>query len=152
MRIVRINALDTEWGRADAAAFAGAPADAILVPKVNGPADLDGDGDRVIMVDDRGELVDGDELLFVHEGEADLYCDYGHLEIRDGDYVVLPRSTMWRLECEAEMRLLLVEATGGAYQLPDKGMVGPHAVFDPAILDVPAIDDAFAAQQDEKGG
>jgi phosphoglucosamine mutase len=26
---------------------------------------LDGDGDRVIMVDDRGELVDGDELLFI---------------------------------------------------------------------------------------
>ena len=40
-RIVRINALDTEWGRDDAAAFAGAAADAILVPKVNGPADLD---------------------------------------------------------------------------------------------------------------
>jgi homogentisate 1,2-dioxygenase len=56
---------------------------------------------------------------------------------------------MWRLECEAEMRLLLVEATGGAYQLPDKGMVGPHAVFDPAILDTPALDEAFVAQQDE---
>jgi phosphoglucosamine mutase len=26
---------------------------------------LDGDGDRVIMVDDQGELVDGDELLFI---------------------------------------------------------------------------------------
>jgi phosphoglucosamine mutase len=26
---------------------------------------FDGDGDRVIMVDDRGELVDGDELLFI---------------------------------------------------------------------------------------
>ncbi len=26
---------------------------------------LDGDGDRVIMVDDRGEILDGDELLFV---------------------------------------------------------------------------------------
>src|SRR6185312_16398135 len=22
---------------------------------------------------------DGDELLFIHEGAADLYCDYGHL-------------------------------------------------------------------------
>ena len=41
-RIVRINGFDTEWGRADAAAFAGhAGADAVLVPKVNGPADLD---------------------------------------------------------------------------------------------------------------
>jgi len=40
-RIVRINALDTDWGREDAAAFAGSAADALLVPKVNGPADLD---------------------------------------------------------------------------------------------------------------
>lgn len=41
-RIVRINGFDTEWGRADAAAFAGhGGVDAILVPKVNGPGDLD---------------------------------------------------------------------------------------------------------------
>jgi homogentisate 1,2-dioxygenase len=93
---------------------------------------------------------DGDELLFVHEGSARLFCDYGRLDIRDGDYVVLPRSTMWRLETEAPLKLLLVEATGGAYRLPDKGLVGPHAVFDAAILDTPAIDPAFLDQQDER--
>jgi (3S)-malyl-CoA thioesterase len=42
VRIVRINGFDTDWGRADAAAFADHPgADALLVPKVNSPADLD---------------------------------------------------------------------------------------------------------------
>jgi len=42
VRIVRINGFDTEWGRADAAAFANhLGADAVLVPKVNSPADLD---------------------------------------------------------------------------------------------------------------
>ncbi len=42
VRIVRINALDTAWGAADAAAFASHPGvDAILVPKVSGAADLD---------------------------------------------------------------------------------------------------------------
>lgn len=45
-RIVRINGLDTGWGRADAAALAkaiagGAKVDAVLVPKVNRAADLD---------------------------------------------------------------------------------------------------------------
>ncbi len=34
-RIVRINALDTEWGRDDVAAFRGVPVDAILIPKVS---------------------------------------------------------------------------------------------------------------------
>ena len=40
-KIVRINGLDTPWGRDDAAAFAASAADALLVPKVNSPADLD---------------------------------------------------------------------------------------------------------------
>ena len=39
-RIVRINGFDTEWGRDDAAAFATG-ADAVLVPKVSHPGDLD---------------------------------------------------------------------------------------------------------------
>lgn len=41
LRIVRINGLDTEWGADDARAFATGNADAILIPKVNSPADLD---------------------------------------------------------------------------------------------------------------
>jgi homogentisate 1,2-dioxygenase len=48
------------------------------------------------------------------------------------------------------MDILLVEATNSSYQLPDRGLVGAHAIFDPAILDVPKIDDAFRAQQNEQ--
>lgn len=40
-RIVRVNGFDTEWGAADVAAFAGLGVEGILLPKVNGPADLD---------------------------------------------------------------------------------------------------------------
>lgn len=40
-RIVRINGLDTEWGADDARAVAGMECDAVLVPKVNGPEDVD---------------------------------------------------------------------------------------------------------------
>jgi (3S)-malyl-CoA thioesterase len=40
-RIVRINGLDTQWGRADAAAVAAMDCDAILLPKVNSAADVD---------------------------------------------------------------------------------------------------------------
>lgn len=41
MCIVRVNALDTPWGRDDIAAFADARIDALLVTKVNRGADLD---------------------------------------------------------------------------------------------------------------
>lgn len=40
-RIVRINGMDTEWGAADAAAARDMGADAVLLPKVDGPQDLD---------------------------------------------------------------------------------------------------------------
>lgn len=92
---------------------------------------------------------DGDDLLFVHEGAGELFCDYGHLTLRDGDYVVIPRSTNWRIEVNEPMQLLMIEATNGSYQLPEKGLVGNHAIFDPACLDVPDIDAAFKAQYSE---
>ncbi|PXW79506.1 (3S)-malyl-CoA thioesterase [Ruegeria sp. P4] len=41
VKIVRINGLDTAWGRADAEAAAHMGCDAILLPKVSSPADLD---------------------------------------------------------------------------------------------------------------
>lgn len=37
---IRANGLDTPWGAADLAAIAGSQADAVLVPKVNGPDDI----------------------------------------------------------------------------------------------------------------
>jgi homogentisate 1,2-dioxygenase len=90
---------------------------------------------------------DGDELIFVHEGAGSLFCDFGHLRFRDGDYIVLPRGTMWRIDCDGPVTAVLIEATNDSYRLPDKGVLGAHAIFDPAMLDVPAIDAAFTAQQ-----
>ena len=92
---------------------------------------------------------DGDELLFVHEGSGELFCDYGHLAFRDGDYVLLPRGVMWRSEARGRFAMLLIEATGDSFRLPEKGVVGTHAIFDPAVLQAPALDDAFRAQQGE---
>ena len=41
LKIVRINGLDTDWGPDDARSAAAMGADAILLPKVDGPAQLD---------------------------------------------------------------------------------------------------------------
>jgi homogentisate 1,2-dioxygenase len=92
---------------------------------------------------------DGDELLFVHQGAGDLFCDFGHMSFRDGDYIVLPRGTMWRIEPKGDCSLLLVEAVNNAYRLPDRGMLGEHAQFDPAVLETPKINDLFLKQQGE---
>jgi homogentisate 1,2-dioxygenase len=92
---------------------------------------------------------DGDDLLFVHAGHAEFYCDYGHLSLESGDYVVIPRGTMWRIGVKHAFSALLIEAVNGSYSLPDKGLLGRHAIFDPAMLDVPQMNAAFLAQQAE---
>jgi len=90
---------------------------------------------------------DGDDLLFIHKGAGELYCDFGHMSFRDGDYIMLPRSTMWRIEPSEPVQALMIEASNEHYVLPDKGLVGPHAIFDPAMLDTPSVDEAFRDQQ-----
>jgi len=93
---------------------------------------------------------DGDVLLFIHEGDGDLFCDFGHMTYRDGDYLLLPRGTMWRLTPKTPTISLVIEATNSAFKLPERGILGPHAFFDPAALDTPKIDDAFEHQATEK--
>jgi homogentisate 1,2-dioxygenase len=94
---------------------------------------------------------DGDELLFIHNGAGQLFCDFGRLDVRMGDYVMLPRGTMWRAEFDGPADVLMIEATNSSYKLPDKGLVGHHAFFDPAMLVSPAMDAAFKAQQTPDG-
>ncbi|MCR9176848.1 MAG: homogentisate 1,2-dioxygenase [Alphaproteobacteria bacterium] len=94
---------------------------------------------------------DGDQLLFVHEGTGEIFCDFGRMDLRAGDYVMLPRGTMWRTVFQDDAEILMIEATNSSFQLPDKGLVGNHAIFDPAMLETPAMDEAFRTQQTPEG-
>ncbi|MFN9848661.1 MAG: homogentisate 1,2-dioxygenase [Alphaproteobacteria bacterium] len=94
---------------------------------------------------------DGDQLLFVHQGGGDLFCDYGRIAYEAGDYLYLPRGTMWRLAPSEPCAILMIEATNTHYRLPDRGLMGGHAQFDPAMLDIPEMDTVFRAHQDEPG-
>jgi homogentisate 1,2-dioxygenase len=94
---------------------------------------------------------DGDQLLFVHAGAGDLFCDFGRIGYRSGDYLYLPRGTMWRLNPAQPTAILMIEATNTHYKLPDRGLMGPHAQFDPAMLDTPVMDEVFRAHQDQPG-
>jgi len=89
---------------------------------------------------------DGDTLLFTHSGAGDLFCDFGHLSFREGDYILLPRGTRWRVECR-HASFLMIEATNDGFRLPDKGLLGEQAIFDPAMLETPSINEQFKAQQ-----
>lgn len=54
---------------------------------------------------------DGDEVLFVHDGSGVLISQFGKLEIRKGDYVVVPRTIIYKLEFnDGPLRLLIIES------------------------------------------
>jgi homogentisate 1,2-dioxygenase len=92
---------------------------------------------------------DGDLLIFVHAGKGDLFCEFGHMTYGEGDYLLLPRGTAWRLEAASLSEFILIEATGDYFRLPGPDLAGPQAAFDPECLVRPKIDDAFLDQQDE---
>lgn len=54
---------------------------------------------------------DADELIFVHVGKGKLYTMFGELSFQYGDYIVIPRGTVYQIEFESsENRLLYVES------------------------------------------
>ncbi len=63
----------------------------------------------------------GDELLFIHEGQGTLETTFGVLPYHEGDYLVIPRGTTWRMVSSTpEQRMLVVEAFGHAIQPPKR--------------------------------
>lgn len=54
---------------------------------------------------------DGDELLFVHRGSGRLLTPYGVLTFGYGDYLSIPRGTIYQIQFdEADNRLLVLES------------------------------------------
>lgn len=88
---------------------------------------------------------DGDLCYFVHEGAGTLETDYGPLRFSPGDYLVLPKGTTHRFVPTADLFVFVIEGTG-EYRLPDRGILGRHAQFDPGVLDTPEPD-----PHDERG-
>jgi homogentisate 1,2-dioxygenase len=54
---------------------------------------------------------DADEMIFVHEGSGTLKTMYGDLTFSYGDYLVIPRGTIYQMEfATADNRLFIVES------------------------------------------
>ena len=54
---------------------------------------------------------EGDEVLYLHDGSGCLISQFGKLEIKQGDYVVIPRTVIYKLEFnDGPLRLLITES------------------------------------------
>ena len=51
-----------------------------------------------------------DEILFINSGEGILRSNFGCLNLSFGDYVVIPRGIIWKLEITEPMKVLIIES------------------------------------------
>ncbi len=80
---------------------------------------------------------DGDEIHFVHSGTGRFETDYGVLDYEPGDYVVLPKGTTYRLIVDSTPSFFLIIETPEPVTIPDRGLLGHHALFDLGVLAIP---------------
>ncbi len=86
------------------------------------------------------------------QGSGDLFCDFGHLAFEAGDYLYLPRGTMWRLAPDERRRVAADPGDRRALHAARARRARPaRASSTRPCWTRPRLDDAFRAHQDEAG-
>ncbi|TMI64190.1 homogentisate 1,2-dioxygenase [Candidatus Bathyarchaeota archaeon] len=60
----------------------------------------------------------GDELYFVHEGRGTLESVFGLLPFHEGDFIVVPRGTTYRIMLDSKESRFLVAESAGPIEIP----------------------------------
>jgi homogentisate 1,2-dioxygenase len=75
---------------------------------------------RKSMIDSFFKNADADEMLFIHRGEGVLKTMYGRIEFEYGDYLIIPRGTVYQLEFKSEDNLILFVESLGPIETPTR--------------------------------
>jgi len=74
-----------------------------------------------------------DEVLFIHEGKGIFQSNFGNIELKPGDYLVIPRGIIWKIDIQKTIKMLVIESIS-PIETPDKyrnkfGQLLEHAPF-----------------------
>lgn len=74
-----------------------------------------------------------DEVLFIHEGKGIFQSNFGNIELKPGDYLVIPRGIIWKIDIQKTIKMLVIESISPV-ETPDKyrnkfGQLLEHAPF-----------------------
>ncbi|RYY58400.1 MAG: homogentisate 1,2-dioxygenase, partial [Chitinophagaceae bacterium] len=77
---------------------------------------------------------DADEMIFVHEGSGVLHTMYGKIDFAYGDYLVIPRGTIYQIEFKTEDNRLFIVESFSPIRFPKRyqskyGQLLEHAPF-----------------------
>ncbi len=75
----------------------------------------------------------GDECLYIEDGRARVETVFGDLEVGDGDYVIVPRATTYRIVPHGVVRIYAIEAAShigpARHYLSKRGQLLEHAPY-----------------------
>ncbi|HOY95605.1 MAG TPA: homogentisate 1,2-dioxygenase [Catalimonadaceae bacterium] len=96
---------------------------------------------------------DADELLFIHRGKGILKTMYGRIPFEYGDYIVIPRGTVYQLTFEsADNKILFIESFSPIETPPryrnEYGQFMENSPFCERDFKLPAQLETFAAKGD----
>ncbi len=77
---------------------------------------------------------DADEVIFIHEGSGKIVTQYGELSFCYGDYLVIPRGTIYQIHFDNDANRLLVVESFSPIRYPDRyrsknGQLLEHAPY-----------------------
>ena len=63
---------------------------------------------------------DADEMIFVHKGSGELQTMYGNIKFGYGDYLIIPRGTVYKINFNNQENKLLIVESYGPIETPDR--------------------------------
>jgi homogentisate 1,2-dioxygenase len=107
---------------------------------------------RKSMTDYFFKNADADEVLFIHEGSGVLKTVYGQIPFEYGDYLVIPRGTIYQLHFETEQNRIFITESFSPIRPPKRylnqyGQLLEHSPYCERDIKLPELKETF----DEKG-
>ncbi len=107
---------------------------------------------RKSMTDYYFKNADADECIFVHEGTGTLKTMYGNISFSYGDYLIVPRGTIYQMEFDTEDNRLFIVESYSAIITPNRyrnkfGQLQEHSPFCERDIRKPEV----LETHDEKG-
>lgn len=136
--------------------FKASPADDYLKSRVyvlfNNDVYLATAAPRKSMTDYFFKNADADEVLFIHEGTGVLKTVYGQIPFEYGDYLVIPRGTIYQLHFETEQNRIFITESFSPIRPPKRylnqyGQLLEHSPYCERDIKLPELKETF----DEKG-
>ena len=93
-----------------------------------------------------------DEVLYIQSGEGKFISNFGNLHVKSGDYVVIPRGVIWKMNPTDTVRMLVIESAGPV-ETPNRyrnrfGQLLEHSPFCERDIQVPELQDPITNKKE----